>query len=298
MKEVGGQAVIEGVMMRSEDDVALAVRSPEGNIIVKHEKISEKKKRSVFRLPILRGMYSLVQALVIGVKYLTISANIAATDPKEEEGELTTAEITTTLLMAMSIGIFLFILLPQGISKLIENFITTNPYYINLLEGISRIIIFLGYVFSISRLDDIEKVFKYHGAEHKAIYAFESEEELTVENAKRYPRLHPRCGTSFLMFVMVISMLVFSVIAVDTWYIKVLCKILLMPVVAGISFEFIKMAGRNFENPIIRTLVKPGLWLQYLTTREPEDEQLEVAIAALKEAIGEGIYQDTCEDEG
>jgi len=292
MKEIGGQAVIEGVMMRSDENVALAVRSPEGNIIVKREKITEKSKKSIFRFPVLRGMYSLVQALIIGVRYLTISANIAATDPQAEENELTAVEIATTLIMAMSIGIFLFILLPQGLSKLIERFVTSNIIYLNIAEGFLRILIFLGYVFSISRLDDIEKVFKYHGAEHKAIYAFESEKELTVENARNFSRLHPRCGTSFLMFVMVISMLVFSFVAVKTWYLKILCKVLLMPVVAGISFEFIKLAGRNFQNPLVGFLVKPGLWLQYLTTKEPENDQLEVAIAALKESIGEGVYND------
>ncbi|MFW5782872.1 MAG: DUF1385 domain-containing protein, partial [Candidatus Muiribacteriaceae bacterium] len=157
-------------------------------------------------------------------------------------------------------------------------------YGLNLIEGVIRILIFLTYVFSISRLEDIEKVFMYHGAEHKTIYAFESGEELSVDNVKKYTRFHPRCGTSFLMFVMIISMFVFSFVTVKVWYMKMLYKILLMPLVAGLSFEFIKMAGRNISNPVVGFFVKPGLWLQYITTREPEDDQIEVAIKAVEEA--------------
>ncbi len=287
MNEVGGQAVIEGIMMRSKNKVALAVRNPEGEIIVKKEEVKTlSDKFKFFNYPLVRGVVSLFSAMIIGVKYLTISANIASAIPDENE-ELTAGEITFTLLFALSIGLFLFILLPTAFSKLFEYIGLQSRLVLNFAEGIVRIFIFLIYVYSISRLDDIEKVFMYHGAEHKTIYAYENKNPLNVENVKKYSRFHPRCGTSFLMFVMVISMLVFSFITVKVWYMKILYKILLMPLIAGLSFEFIRVAGRNINNPLIKLFIKPGLALQILTTREPEDEQIEVAIKALENVISD-----------
>ncbi|MCK9225118.1 MAG: DUF1385 domain-containing protein [Candidatus Muirbacterium halophilum] len=288
MKEVGGQAVIEGIMMRADNSIALAVRNPAGNIILKHENVESGSKKFPFlKLPIFRGVYSLYNALVIGVKYLTISANIASTKIGEEEEELSAREIFFTLFFAGFLGVFMFIMLPSIASRLFEYTGINNHLYLNVFEGIVRILIFLIYVYSISRLEDIEKVFMYHGAEHKTIYAYENNEDLNLENVRKHSRFHPRCGTSFLMFVMIISMLVFSFVKVDEWYLKIFYKILLMPLVAGLSFEFIKMAGRNISNPIIKSFVTPGLWLQHITTKEPEDEQLEVAIKALEKAVEE-----------
>ncbi|MGM0607360.1 MAG: DUF1385 domain-containing protein [Candidatus Muiribacteriota bacterium] len=291
MNEIGGQAVIEGVMMRSQNKVGLAVRKSDGKIVTKFEKVKPiTEKYPILKMPVFRGIFSLFSAMAIGIKYLTISANIASAEPgllKEEEENLSTGEIIFTIGFALLVGVSLFVLLPAGLSMLTEYLGVQSRLAVNIIEGFIRIFVFLIYVYSISKLEDIEKVFMYHGAEHKTIYALENSEKLTVENVKKYSRFHPRCGTSFLMFVMIISMCVFSFITTDDWYLKTLLKVLLMPVVAGLSFEAIKMAGKNITNPLVKFLIKPGMLLQILTTREPEKEHLEVAIEAVNRVIDE-----------
>lgn len=281
---VGGQAVIEGVMMRMGKNISIAVRDLNNDIIIKKEQTFSFNERFPFlKFPVLRGGYSLIESLIIGVKALTTSANIA-TD--EEEKEMTNKEIFMTVLTALSFGILLFIVFPSSIVKYM-NF-SSNFFINNVIEGVIRIFLFLGYVFFISNMKDVQRVFEYHGAEHKAVYTYESGEELTVKNARKYSTLHPRCGTSFLLVVMVISIFVFSLLNVDTLFARIVLRIAMLPIIAGISYEFIKFSSNQKSNIFNTILVKPGLLLQKLTTREPSDSQLEVALEALSQVVENG----------
>ncbi|BDU50245.1 DUF1385 domain-containing protein [Haliovirga abyssi] len=284
---VGGQAVIEGVMMKGTDYIATAVRKPEGDIVYRRKKI-KKGKFNLAKIPFIRGVFVLLDALILGTKELTFSAAQAG---EEEEDELTDFQLGMTLFLSFSVGISLFFLLPAFIGGIFK-----NNLYANILEGTIRLTIFLGYVWGISFFEDIKRVFQYHGAEHKSIYAFENNEKLTPENAKKYSTLHPRCGTSFLLIVMLVSIIVFSIvdtsiIRTDNFLMKSVIKfslrILFLPVIASISYEFQRFTSNHLSNPIVAAFAWPGLMLQRITTKEPDLEQLEVGIVALRAALGE-----------
>ncbi len=280
----GGQAVIEGVMMRGKRNMAIAVRRKPDEIVLESRPLNSVTERyKILKWPLLRGFVALLESLVIGVKSLTYSANQVVEG--EGEGEsISNWEMALSVVFAMTMGVGLFFLLPAGLAHLLNDYVQT-PIWQNIIEGVIRISVFLLYIWGISLMKDIQRVFQYHGAEHKTIYAYEAGEELTPENARKYSTLHPRCGTSFLLIVMVISILVFSLLGEQTLLARMVSRIILLPLVAGISYEFLKFAGKNIKNPLIRVLSTPGLWLQKLTTREPDETQLEVAIQALNRVL-------------
>lgn len=301
---IGGQALIEGVMMRGPEDIAIAVRKPDSEIIIEKKKVSSVTKKYKFLgLPFVRGSIALVESLLVGINALTFSAKFYEDEEVEEEpgkfekflikvfGEkLESVIMGFSLVLSLVMAVGLFFVLPSAalglLNKLIDNHILKN-----FLEGIIRILIFVLYVLAISRMKDIRRVFEYHGAEHKSIYCYENDEELTVENARKYSPLHPRCGTNFLFIVMMVSIFVFSFLGWPSLLFRILSRIILIPVIAGISYEILKLAGKS-ESKLIRILIYPGLMLQKLTTREPDDSQLEVAIASLKEVIVEDKEAD------
>jgi len=283
---IGGQAVIEGVLMRAPRSMAIAVRRPDGEIVVKRDHMVPLSERfPIVKLPLVRGAVALFSSLVIGIKALSFSANAALAEGEKAE-EITPLAMGGTMAAALLFGILLFFVLPLYLTKLLVPFIGDSNLVFNLVDGLIRVLVFLLYVFSISRMKDIQRVFQYHGAEHKAIFAFESGETLTVDNVKRHSRLHPRCGTSFLLIVMLVSILVFSLIP-KLWpfYLKAVSRIVLLPLIAGASYEILKWSARHEQSPLVRFFIAPGLALQRLTTREPDDDQLEVAIRSMEEAI-------------
>ncbi|MBM7622882.1 DUF1385 domain-containing protein [Sporohalobacter salinus] len=277
--QYGGQAVIEGVMMRGKEILAIAVRKNQEDIVLHTEEVnSVSDKYSILGKPLIRGVVSLFESLIMGMKALTFSANQVA---EEEEEELSTWEMIFTIGTALGLAILLFVVLPATVIKFIQHYIEAD-LTLNLIEGIIKVGVFLLYIFSISRLEDINRVFQYHGAEHKVIYNYEANLPLSVENARQYSTLHPRCGTNFLLIVMITSVLLFSFFGRPSLINRILIHIALLPVVAGLSYEIIKLAGKEDANPLIKLVATPGLWLQKLTTREPSEEQLEVAIKALE----------------
>lgn len=276
---VGGQAVIEGVMMRGPEYIATAVRTPSGEITIKKDPVhSLGEKYPILKKPFIRGTIALGESLVYGMKSLSYSAQAAG----EEEEQLTTKQMAVTMTFSAVLAIIFFLVIPTYGAKFIPG-VAESTVRLNIVEGILRLAIFLLYIWGISLTSDIRRVFEYHGAEHKTIWTYEAGEALTVENVKKHSRLHPRCGTNFLLIVMVVSIFVFAFLGWPNLIERIISRIILMPVVAGISYELIRLAGRT-ENPVIQTLVKPGLWLQYLTTREPHADQIEVAIQALEVA--------------
>jgi uncharacterized protein YqhQ len=276
---VGGQAVLEGVMMRGVSVWAVAVRKPDGEIEVTSEPLVSWAKRSrVLRWPVIRGVVALAESLKIGFRALAISAN-AQLDPEEQE-EIGGFTWGLTIAFSLVLAIGLFFVVPVGAVSLIKGKLG-SPFLFWLVEGCLRTAIFIGYIALISRLGDLRRVFEYHGAEHKTISCFEAEDRLIPARAKLYSRLHPRCGTSFLLIVMVLSIFVFAPIGLPAWYWLLASRILGIPLIAGLSYEVIKWAGRNRRKRWVRALMWPGLMLQNLTTREPSEPQLEVAIAAL-----------------
>lgn len=291
---VGGQAVLEGVMMRAPRSMAIAVRRPSGEIAVRREEVIPLSERfPVLKLPILRGAAALFSSLIIGINALNFSAN-EALEEEGEKKELSSWAIGGTMAVAFGFGIVLFFILPLYLTKLLIPVIGDSNIVFNLVDGVIRVAVFLLYIWSISRMRDIQRVFQYHGAEHKTIFAFEAGEELTAGNVRRYSRLHPRCGTSFLLIVMLVSILVFSLIP-KLWpfYLKAGSRIVLLPLIAGISYEFLKWSARNDQAPLVKLIIAPGLALQRLTTREPDDSQLEVAIRSMEEALEvNGGYRD------
>jgi uncharacterized protein YqhQ len=290
-KPVGGQAVLEGVMMRGVSTWAVAVRLPTpddapadelGDIEVKTEPlVSWTKKHRAYRLPIIRGVVALAESLVIGFRALGIAANAQVPD---EEEPISGGLWIGTIVVALAFAIGLFFVVPVGLTSLIKDAIG-SAFLFWLIEGIVRTAIFLGYLLLLSRLKDLRRVFEYHGAEHKTIAAYEGGVELTPENAAKFSRLHPRCGTSFLLIVMIVAIFVFAPIGLPAWWLLVLTRILGVPLIAGISFEIIKWAGRNRRKRWVRTVMWPGLQLQKLTTREPDAAELAVAIAALEAVL-------------
>lgn len=287
-KPIGGQAVIEGVMMRGPGGIATAVRQPNQEITVKKDQIQSLQERWPFlKMPILRGVVALFESLIYGVQALNFSAQAAG-----EEGEqLTNKELAVTMIVALVAGIVLFIIIPTAAAKLVKG-LTTDHFWFNLAEGFIRMAVFLLYIFAISRMPDIQRVFQYHGAEHKVIHAYEADEPLTADNIRKFSRLHPRCGTNFLLIVMLVSILVFSFLGWPALWLRILSRIVLMPLIAGVSYEIIRAAGKH-KGGLVHACILPGLWLQYMTTREPDDDQIEVAVRALQE-----VKEEKCEVEG
>jgi uncharacterized protein YqhQ len=283
---IGGQAVLEGVMMRGVSTWSVAVRNPEGEIEVTSEPIvSWAKKSKVLRLPVIRGVVALAESLKIGFRALAISANAQLEeddDGKKEEIGGWMWGLTIAFSLALAVG--LFFVIPVGATSLIKDQLG-SAFLFWLVEGVLRTAIFIGYIVAISRLPDLRRVFEYHGAEHKTISCFEAGDELVPANAKSYSRLHPRCGTSFLLIVMVLAIFVFAPIGLPAWYWLLASRILGIPLIAGLSYEVIKWAGKHRNKRWVRVVMWPGLMLQNLTTREPDEEQLEVAIRALKSVL-------------
>lgn len=295
---IGGQAVMEGVMMRGPKEIATAVRKSNGEIIIDKKEVSSVfTKYKFLKIPILRGVISFFESMITGVKCLMFSAEQVDLEDGEDYkpskfeqwlddkfgDKVKDIVIYFSVFVSLIFSVGLFILLPTVLVGWLKKFIVSAPV-LSLCEGGVRIAIFLAYLFLVSRMKDIQRVFEYHGAEHKTIAAYEHGEELTPENARKYSRLHPRCGTSFLLIVMIISIIFFSFLKWETVWQRMLYRLLLLPVVAGVSYEIIKFAGRS-DSKLVKWLTSPGLALQLLTTREPDDSQLEVAIAALKSVL-------------
>jgi uncharacterized protein YqhQ len=283
---VGGQAVIEGVMMRSPNSMAIAVRRPSGEIVVKRERLdffSEKKFFS--KLPLIRGVMNLLSALVLGMKALNFSANQSL----EEEKEVSSWTMGLTFTFALCFGIFLFFLIPLFLTKWLRfaiPMVSTSGILFNLVDGIIRLMIFLAYLWAISLFKEIRRIFEYHGAEHKSIFAFESGEVLIADRVKGFSHLHPRCGTSFLLIVMVVSILVFALIPHQLSFgYKVASRVVFIPLIAGLAYEIIRFADQKREGKGMQYFIKPGLWLQRMTAREPSEDQIEVALRALQEVL-------------
>jgi uncharacterized protein YqhQ len=287
---IGGQAVIEGVMMRAPRAVAIAVRRPTGEIVVrKEEAVPLSERFPVVKLPIVRGAVALFASLIVGIKALNFSANEAMVEEEGEEKkkeELSSWAMAGTMVVAFGFGILLFFILPLYLTKLLVPLIGSSNIVFNLVDGIIRVAVFLLYIWGISQMKDIQRVFQYHGAEHKSIFAFEAGEDLSVDNVRKYSCLHPRCGTSFLLIVMLVSIGIFSLIP-KLWpfYLKAGSRIVLLPLIAGVSYELLKWSAKNDDSRLVKMLISPGLALQRLTTREPDDSQIEVAIRSMEEAL-------------
>ena len=283
---IGGQAVLEGVMMRGPSNWSVAVRTPQGGIEQVSNSINSVMNRHrFFRLPVIRGVIALGESLAIGFRALAISANYAAQE-EGEDGEVKTELSRGQLLFAFAIAIGFAIALFKVTPALITNWLpieTTGVFVV--VEGLIRVAIFILYIVLISFLPDLRRVFQYHGAEHKAINAYEAGEELEPERVQRFSLIHPRCGTAFLLWVMVIAIFVFAFLGRPVWYWLIASRILLLPLIAGIAYELIRFAGKHSGNRILMTLLAPGLWLQRLTTREPTLDQIEVSIRALREVL-------------
>lgn len=278
---VGGQAVIEGVMMRGKTHVAVAVRQPDGEISVDVRPVNSISDRyPILKKPFLRGVVSLVESLVMGMKALAYSAQVSG----DEDEKLDSKEMALTIAVSAGLAILLFIVIPTWSMRFLTG-ITQDHMALNLAEGVLRMAIFLAYIAAISSMNDIQRVFQYHGAEHKTIYTYEAGLPLKVENARPFSTLHPRCGTNFLMIVMLISMFIFTFLGWPSLLERIASRIILMPVIAGVSYELIRYAGAHTDNPLVRIAITPGLLLQKLTTRQPDDSQIEVAIASLKAVV-------------
>lgn len=293
---VGGQAVIEGVMMRGKTHVAVAVRQPDGEISVDVRPVNSISDRyPILKKPFLRGVVSLVESLVMGMKALAYSAQVSG----DEDEKLDSKEMALTIAVSAGLAILLFIVIPTWSMRFLTG-ITQDHMALNLAEGVLRMAIFLAYIAAISSMNDIQRVFQYHGAEHKTIYTYEAGLPLKVENVRSFSTLHPRCGTNFLMIVMLISMFIFTFLGWPSLLERIASRIILMPVIAGVSYELIRYAGAHTDNPLVRIAITPGLLLQKLTTRQPDDSQIEVAIASLKAVVPpEDLAQEpeTCPEE-
>lgn len=296
---IGGQAVIEGIMMKNKDKYSVAVRKPDNTIeVVEHEYVSLMEKYAILKLPILRGVASFVESLIIGMKTLTYSASFYEDEEEPGKAERTAGRIFgdkldsilsgITICISIILAVLIFMVLPYFVSSLFKKYIVSNTL-LAILEGVIRLIIFLLYIFLISRMNDIKRVFMYHGAEHKCINCIEHGMELNVENVRKSSKHHKRCGTSFLLVVMIISIIFFIFIRVDSPALRVIVRVLLVPVIAGVSYEFIRLAGKS-ESRIVDILSRPGMWLQMLTTSEPTDDMIEVAIKAVEKVFDWKAY--------
>lgn len=289
---IGGQAVIEGVMMKNQDDYATAVRKPDGEIVVeKGQYVSLTEKVKLFSLPFIRGIFSFADSMILGMRTLMFSANFFEDDEDAQPGKfelfldrifgekLEKVLMSAVMVFSVILAVIIFMVFPLLAASVFRRFISSETV-MAFLEGVIRLLIFIGYIKLVSNMEDICRTYMYHGAEHKCINCIEHGLELNVENVRKSSKQHKRCGTSFLIIVMLISILMFMVIRVDTVWLKVLSRVVLIPVIAGISYEFLRLAGRS-DSWIVNLLSKPGLWMQNMTTKEPDDSMIEVAIAAV-----------------
>lgn len=284
----GGQALIEGVMMRGSQVVAIAVRSPDGNIVLQEDPVNAVIYRGLFsRVPFVRGLGLLWDALGLGMRALTFSANVAMGEEEAFEGPIAWG----TVAFSMALAVAIFFLSPAAAVDGLHALTGLDlPFVGNIVEGVFRLALVVGYIWLIGHMEDISRVFAYHGAEHKTINAYEDGAPLTPEAVALYPVEHPRCGTAFLLTVVVVSVLVFSLLGRPPFWLRLLSRVLLLPVIAGIAYEYIRFLARHMENPLVRALAQPNLALQRMTTREPTSDMLEVAIAALKRVLAaEGL---------
>ncbi len=277
-KAYGGQAVIEGVMMRGSQCVAIAMRAPNQEIVVHTEPLTGIYRSNITKIPFLRGLIALWDAMGLGVHALTISANTQNPEEQQLEGPA----LYSALALSFALAIGLFFLAPAAVGQWGESLLGINAWWSNLAEGLIRLALLVGYVWAIGKMPEIKRVFAYHGAEHKTINAFEAGVELTPENVARFPVVHTRCGTAFLLTLVVISILLFSLLGPMPMALRLLSRLVLLPLLAALAYEYIRWTARHIENPLVRWLVKPNLALQRLTTREPSQEMLEVSIAAFK----------------
>jgi uncharacterized protein YqhQ len=281
----GGQALMEGVMMRGRDSVAVAVRHPDGGIVTATEHLDSVLHRSRFaRAPFFRGVVLLYETLVVGTRWLMRSGSIAASGEGVEMGRGTIA-VTLGLTFAFAIG--LFVILPLFLSKAATD-VALGPgqaFIQHLVEGLFRIALFVGYLLVVSRAPDIARVFRYHGAEHMTIHALEHDDPLTIENIRKYPTAHPRCGTEFLVVFVIVSILLFSLLAGQGLIVSIAGRILLIPVIAAVAYELLRFGARHRSNRLVRWIFMPGIWLQLITTKEPDDDMIEVAVASMREAL-------------
>jgi len=300
---IGGSAVMEGVMMRGPKEIATAVRKPDGEIEIDKRAVSSLvTKYHVNKIPVVRGVFAFFDSMISSIRALMWSAEFVDLEEEESESKfdkwltekfgdkVKDIVIYFSLFISVIFSIGLFFILPHFITSLLGGLIENN-LVLTLIEGIVRIGIFLGYVLLASRMEDIKRVFQYHGAEHKTIFCYEAGLDLTVENARGMSRLHPRCGTSFLVYVMIISIILFSFVSWGNMWIRLGLKLLLLPFVAGISYEIIRWAGRS-KNKVVCVISRPGMWLQNITTREPDDSQLEVAIESMKAVLTDNKEDD------
>ena len=290
----GGQAVIEGVVMRGTRHIAMAMRAPDGSIKLYQEELGGIFKNNWMKLPFLRGLIGLWDALIIGIRFLTISANTQTGENEKIEG----LPLYATLAFSLTVGIGLFFLLPAGVGQLAETYLHWNAFWGNALEGILRLGLLIGYIWIIGFMPDIKRVFQYHGAEHKTINAFEARAELTPENVAKYSLEHPRCGTSFLLTLVVISIIVFALLGPLPIWARFASRIIFLPLLASVSYEYIRLVAYNIEKPFFRFIIKPNLALQKLTTRVPSLDQLEVAITSFNAMYLKETAQTTGTDQG
>lgn len=304
--KIGGQALIEGVMMRGLDKISMAVRLPDGEIDVEMwDAVSLKDKKWYVKIPFVRGIFNFIESMILGYKCLMKSAKKSGLDALEEDYEPSKFEafllktfgdkllpvvMTISSIIGVAISIFLFMYLPT-LAAISVGKAANIGFLRNIIEGLIKITLFVIYLYFVSKLKDIQRVFQYHGAEHKTIACYESGDELTVENAKKHSRFHPRCGTSFILIVLVLSILIFSVVSWSNPLLRTVLKLLMLPVVVGFAYEIIKISGR-YDNFLTRAISYPGLLLQRLTTKEPDDSQIEIAIAALKPVIPDDKTDD------
>ncbi|MBS3132583.1 DUF1385 domain-containing protein [Candidatus Woesearchaeota archaeon] len=275
---VGGQAVIEGVLMRTLKEYAVAVRNPKGKIIVKKEKIATASdKFKIFKLPFFRGILALYETLVLGFKALIYSAHVSAGENERLSGR----EMALAVFLSVALAVLIFIAIPFFFASLA----TEDNLLFNLLDGLLRLLALFGYLIFISFFRDVQRLFEYHGAEHMTIHAYEHKERLVPKNIKKHQTMHPRCGTSFLLIVVILSVLVFSLITSENFVLKFFGRLLLLPVIAGLSYELLKFSSKYQRNPLIKPLTLPGVWLQHITTKRPDGRQIEVAAASLKALV-------------
>ncbi len=272
----GGQAVIEGVMMRGKQAVAIAMRAPNNEIVIHTEKLGSLYKGKISTIPFLRGLVILWDALGLGIRALTISANVQT----EEDQKLEGPALYLTLTFSLAFGVALFFLAPAAIGQLAERYLGWSAWSGNLLEGVLRLLLLVGYIWAVGFLPDIKRVFAYHGAEHKTINAFEAGAELTPASVTCHSLEHPRCGTAFLLTLVILSVLLFSLLGPLPLHLRLISRVLLLPVLAGVAYEYIRWTADHLDSPFVRWIVKPNLALQHLTTREPSLDMLEVSIAA------------------
>ncbi len=273
----GGQALIEGVLMRGSNNVAAAMRAPDGEIVVQKETLEGIYTSKIKKIPFLRGLIVLWDALGLGTKYLTISANVQS---EEEDEKIEGPTLYITLAVSLAIGVGIFFVAPAALSQLFENLFNWSNLLSNLIEGLLRLILILGYIYAVGQIPDIKRVFKYHGAEHKTINAFEAGVELTPEKVKEFSTAHTRCGTAFILILVVLSIIVFTVLGPLSIFWRLLSRVLLIPVLAGIAYEYMRWTANHLKSKCVKILIKPNLALQKLTTSEPDLSMLEVAITA------------------